>query len=75
MRAVAVIAVITYHMEHAWLPGGFTGVDVFFDFVISGFVVHGSLLRERAPSGGSGERSYPHQDVGVVNEHVPTPGG
>ena len=45
-RAVAVVAVIVYHMEHAWLPGGFTGVDVF--FVISGFVVSGSLLRECA---------------------------
>jgi peptidoglycan/LPS O-acetylase OafA/YrhL len=49
LRAVAVASVITYHMEHAWLPGGFTGVDVF--FVISGFVVTGSLL------GGSRQRS------------------
>ena len=42
LRAVAVIAVIVYHMNHAWLPGGFVGVDIF--FVISGFVVTGSLL-------------------------------
>jgi peptidoglycan/LPS O-acetylase OafA/YrhL len=45
LRAVAVIAVLTYHMHHAWLPGGFTGVDIF--FVISGFVVTGSLLQQR----------------------------
>ena len=48
LRAVAVIAVIIYHMQHDWLPGGFTGVDMF--FVISGFVVTGSLLRESHPS-------------------------
>ena len=37
LRALAVLAVIIYHMNHQWLPGGFSGVDVF--FVISGFVV------------------------------------
>lgn len=42
LRAVAVISVIVYHMNERWLPGGFTGVDVF--FVISGYVVTGSLL-------------------------------
>jgi len=51
LRAVAVIAVMVYHMKKEWLMGGFTGVDVF--FVISGFVVSGSLLRKQAPSLGS----------------------
>lgn len=37
LRAVAVIAVILYHMNSKIIPGGFTGVDIF--FVISGFVV------------------------------------
>lgn len=37
MRAIAVLSVIIYHLNAAWLPGGFAGVDVF--FVISGFVV------------------------------------
>ena len=37
LRAVAVVAVILYHLDHALLPGGFVGVDIF--FVISGFVV------------------------------------
>jgi len=41
MRAIAVLAVIAYHLKPEWLPGGFTGVDVF--FVISGFVVSASV--------------------------------
>jgi peptidoglycan/LPS O-acetylase OafA/YrhL len=42
LRAVAVIAVIVYHMHNAWLPGGFAGVDVF--FVISGYVISRSMV-------------------------------
>ena len=49
LRAVAVVSVILYHFDHAWLPGGFAGVDVF--FVISGYVVTASLLRERCVPG------------------------
>lgn len=45
MRAVAVVSVILYHLRAAILPGGFVGVDIF--FVISGFVVTGSLLGYR----------------------------
>lgn len=41
LRAVAVLSVMAYHLNPAWLPGGFTGVDVF--FVISGFVVSTSV--------------------------------
>lgn len=41
MRAMAVLAVMLYHLEPSLLPGGFVGVDVF--FVISGFVVTASL--------------------------------
>lgn len=37
LRAIAVLAVVAYHIHAPWLPGGFVGVDVF--FVISGFVV------------------------------------
>ena len=37
LRAVAAAAVVLNHIDSAWLPGGFTGVDVF--YVISGYVV------------------------------------
>jgi peptidoglycan/LPS O-acetylase OafA/YrhL len=42
LRAVAVLAVILYHMRASWLPGGFAGVDVF--LVISGYVISRSML-------------------------------
>ncbi|WP_213980626.1 acyltransferase family protein [Sphingomonas sp. dw_22] len=42
LRAFAVGSVILFHLWPSALPGGFTGVDIF--FVISGFVVTGSLL-------------------------------
>ena len=48
LRAVAVIAVLIFHLDPSWLPGGFVGVDIF--FVISGYVVTASLLRERHSS-------------------------
>jgi len=48
LRAVAVIAVILYHTNRNWLPGGFTGVDIF--FVISGYVVTASVLRHPSTS-------------------------
>ena len=46
LRAVAVLLVVGYHAKFRILGGGFLGVDVF--FVISGFVITGLLLRERA---------------------------
>ena len=43
LRAVAVIAVVLFHFNAAWMPGGFAGVDVF--FVISGFLMTGIIFR------------------------------
>lgn len=42
LRAVSVIAVILFHFNSDWLPGGFTGVDVF--FVISGYLITGIIV-------------------------------
>ena len=44
LRALAVIAVLLYHAELAWIPGGFLGVEVF--FVISGYLITALLLAE-----------------------------
>ena len=44
MRALAVAAVVIYHMEPTWLPGGFFGVDIF--FVISGYLITSLLVSE-----------------------------
>jgi len=44
MRAIAVTAVVVFHLNPNWLPGGFLGVDIF--FVISGFLITQLLLRE-----------------------------
>jgi len=45
LRPIAVIAVVMFHLDPTFLPGGFTGVDVF--FVISGYVVTASLLKRQ----------------------------
>lgn len=45
LRAIAVLSVIFFHLKPTVIPGGFSGVDVF--FVISGYVVSASLARER----------------------------
>lgn len=49
LRAVAILAVLAFHLDPRWLPGGFLGVDVF--FVISGFLITTLLVRERARTG------------------------
>ena len=50
LRALAVLSVILYHLDPTLLPGGFTGVDIF--FVISGYVVAKALnSRKEQPFG------------------------
>ncbi len=49
LRTLAVGLVIVYHLFPGALPGGFVGVDVF--FVISGFLIVGSLVREVVRTG------------------------
>jgi peptidoglycan/LPS O-acetylase OafA/YrhL/lysophospholipase L1-like esterase len=49
LRALAVIAVLLYHAQLTWIPGGFLGVEVF--FVISGYLITALLLEERRRQG------------------------
>lgn len=44
LRALAVAAVVAYHMDSRWVPGGFFGVDLF--FVISGYLITTLLAAE-----------------------------
>lgn len=46
LRALAVLAVIVFHANSSWLPGGFVGVDIF--FVLSGYLITGIVLKQKA---------------------------
>ena len=56
LRAIAVLAVIFYHLGFSWIPGGFLGVDLF--FVISGYVITRLLLDSIERSGGLDLRAF-----------------
>ena len=53
LRAVAVLAVVAFHLRENRIPGGFAGVDVF--FVLSGFLITSQILLDMA----AGRFSYP----------------
>ena len=44
LRAIAILSVVLYHGGVWFLPGGFTGVDIF--FVISGYLIGGHIFSE-----------------------------
>jgi peptidoglycan/LPS O-acetylase OafA/YrhL len=56
LRAIAVIAVMLYHLGISWIPGGFLGVDLF--FVISGYVITRLLLDSIQERGGLDLRDF-----------------
>ncbi|MEZ4553670.1 MAG: acyltransferase family protein [Dehalococcoidia bacterium] len=49
LRAFSVAAVLIYHAQATWLPGGFLGVEFF--FVISGFLITAQMLIEWRQTG------------------------
>ena len=49
LRAVAVLAVVFYHLNVGWASGGLLGVGVF--FVLSGYLITDLLLAEREREG------------------------
>ena len=56
LRAIAVLAVMLFHVWPGVFPGGYVGVDVF--FVISGYLITGILFREFQASGRISVRSF-----------------
>ena len=56
MRALAVLAVMVYHANNTWLPGGFLGVEVF--FVISGYLITLLLIGEHERTGTVSIRNF-----------------
>ena len=49
LRALAVAAVVAYHLGYGWAGGGFLGVSLF--FTLSGYLITSLLLAEHAATG------------------------
>lgn len=49
LRVLAIAAIVVYHANATWLPGGYFGVTVF--FVLTGYLITLSIEREIARSG------------------------
>jgi len=56
LRAVAVSAVLLFHLGVSWMPGGYLGVSVF--FTLSGFLITTLLIRERVSTGSIDTRAF-----------------
>ncbi len=50
LRAIAVLAVIAFHLGFGWAPGGLLGVGIF--FTLSGYLITDILLAQLAQRGG-----------------------
>ena len=62
LRAIAIVAVVIYHANQAWLPGGFFGVTVF--FVLSGYLTTLSVARRLSSNDGFSYPRYLAERIG-----------
>lgn len=62
LRVIAIAAVVIYHANQAWLPGGFFGVTVF--FVLSGYLTTLSVARRLSSNEGFSYPRYLAERVG-----------
>lgn len=62
LRAIAIVAVVIYHSNQAWLPGGFFGVTVF--FVLSGYLTTLSVARRLSSNDGFSYPRYLAERIG-----------
>lgn len=62
LRVIAIAAVVIYHANQAWLPGGFFGVTVF--FVLSGYLTTLSVARRLSSNGGFSYTKFIAERVG-----------
>ncbi|MFT5329978.1 MAG: peptidoglycan/LPS O-acetylase OafA/YrhL [Parasphingorhabdus sp.] len=56
LRAVAILAVVGYHIGFPVMAGGYVGVDIF--LVVSGYVIAGLLFREQNETGSIALKSF-----------------
>lgn len=67
LRVLAILAVLVYHANPSWLPGGYFGVTVF--FVITGYLTTLSIERE---IGRAGRLDYPRFVLKRVTRLLPS---
>lgn len=67
LRVLAILAVLIYHANPSWLPGGYFGVTVF--FVITGYLTTLSIERE---IGRTGRLDYPRFVLKRVTRLLPS---
>lgn len=67
LRVLAILAVLVYHANPSWLPGGYFGVTVF--FVITGYLTTLSIERE---IGRTGRLDYPRFVLKRVTRLMPS---
>lgn len=67
LRVLAILAVLVYHANPSWLPGGYFGVTVF--FVLTGYLTTLSIERE---IGRAGRLDYPRFVLKRVTRLLPS---